>query len=157
MLKWKQLGEITPSPLLWLLLRCSSSGWGGGWRSAGRMAVVTAVVAVMTVVWHVASVWVGVCVRVWGLWGGAGVLWRAQGMLAWCGVGVAGRHHGRRHWLLRCGKYLQGSKWCLLMYCNVYLELKWMLLSPLGAIIFTTIPPFSFPRQSSILKAALTW
>lgn len=89
--------------LLLLLLRCSSSG-RGWWRRARRVSVVTAVMAVMAVVWYVR---VGVCVRVGGLRCGAGILGCAQGLLTGCGVGVAGGHHGGCHWLLWGGKHLQ--------------------------------------------------
>lgn len=55
--------------------------------------------AVMAVVRNVAPVCVTVRVR--GLRRSAGILRRSQGLLARCGVRVAGGHHGRGHGLLR--------------------------------------------------------
>lgn len=93
--------------LLLLLLRRPPPGRGGGRRRAGRVATVVA-----AMVGGVASVRVAAMrrMRVRRLRRRAGVLWRAQRLLAGGGVGVAGGHHGRGHGLLRSRKHLQGTR-----------------------------------------------
>lgn len=70
--------------------------------------MVAAVVAVVAVVGHVVAMCVAVRVR--GLRRGAGVLRRAQRLLAGRSVGVAGGHHGRGHGLLGGSEYLRGRE-----------------------------------------------
>lgn len=72
-------------------------------------------------------------VRVRGLWRGAGVLRRAQCLLAGGGVGVAGGHHGRGHGLLGSSKHLQGARERNNMLSNVTMEPGWPFIGgPMG-------------------------